>query len=336
MALIDMFENISIPFEYRLEPRFQLIRESLNQSNRNAIIAEVKGIVYNESENSNKISKIQDRNPIESIASKRFYRRKCFTFFSKFSNRWKNFKIKDKIFKFLIFRDKDWFPPDANYKEFYYFSIHSPNTLPEMEYEDNYIKLNFGYFYHIYYSRIYTKLLPPSYSTNCRNYNISNVNEDQSRKDCVNRCILNDLKEDCGHCFHLTGALFRKEFVKIYSSESLCPADRVKDNPKCTYDSLDEIESKCETNCRPNCNNHFIDFKVKGEERNKELDWNSATQVMISHSRLPDEQIEHSPEMTFISFIANFGGLLGMWLGLSAVTIYDLITSFLFNLFTRF
>ena len=43
--------------------------------------------------------------------------------------------------------------------------------------------------------------------------------------------------------------------------------------------------------------------------------------IEIRHSNLPDIIIKHIPQTTLISFVCSFGGLLGMWLGLSFITI---------------
>ena len=45
--------------------------------------------------------------------------------------------------------------------------------------------------------------------------------------------------------------------------------------------------------------------------------------IKIIHSEYPDIFIEHIPEMSLISFLCNFGGLLGMWLGLSLFGIFN-------------
>ena len=42
---------------------------------------------------------------------------------------------------------------------------------------------------------------------------------------------------------------------------------------------------------------------------------------------MPDILIVHIPDICFISFVCNFGGLLGMWLGVSFLSIIDLIKS---------
>ena len=38
---------------------------------------------------------------------------------------------------------------------------------------------------------------------------------------------------------------------------------------------------------------------------------------------MPDMVVTHFPSITFIQFVCNFGGLLGMWLGLSVAVIFD-------------
>jgi hypothetical protein len=211
----------------------------------------------------------------------------------------------------------------------YEFSMHSPNTLPQMESEDNYIRLRAGYSYSISYSRINTKLLPPYYSTNCRKYNVSNINEEQSRSDCIDRCVLNALREKCGKCIHNTGSLYRKEFIEMHTPEMLCDFVRSYEISECYYRSINEIKPECEFDCRPDCNNQFIDFDIKNVDKITSSPWDKKVYVSITHSRLPDQVIEHLPEMTFVSFIANFGGLAGMWLGLSVIALYDFIIKFL-------
>ena len=39
--------------------------------------------------------------------------------------------------------------------------------------------------------------------------------------------------------------------------------------------------------------------------------------IKIQHNQYPDIFVEHIPELNFISFLCDFGGLLGMWLGWS-------------------
>ena len=38
---------------------------------------------------------------------------------------------------------------------------------------------------------------------------------------------------------------------------------------------------------------------------------------------MPDIIIKYLPQTTFLSLVCNFGGLLGMWLGLSVLNIFE-------------
>ena len=45
----------------------------------------------------------------------------------------------------------------------------------------------------------------------------------------------------------------------------------------------------------------------------------------ITHNHIPDQTIEHSPKMLFEEITGTVGGLMGMWLGLSALAIFNYI-----------
>jgi hypothetical protein len=107
---------------------------------------------------------------------------------------WTENNIRIESFDFSINHDQNWFPRSPDDKNFrYYFSMHAPNIMPLMDYENNYLELKPGYSYSISFSRIRTKLLPPSYITNCREYNTSNSDEEQSQINCIDKCVLKSL-----------------------------------------------------------------------------------------------------------------------------------------------
>ena len=77
--------------------------------------------------------------------------------------------------------------------------------------------------------------------------------------------------------------------------------------------------TQCEKQCAPNCVERVYEFKVveKSDTNNGFID------VVIAHNRLPDKIFEHIPEMTWITFVSEFGGLLGMWLVLHSFIFYS-------------
>jgi len=305
MPLHEAFENISLPFT-------QLIKA----------IAVVK--IYNDLEGEYELSRIMDKSPIESITFKHYKDyRKCFTYFSQFNNQFKNLQIEVDHFRIPFNYKAELFPQNLQ-DAYHYFSIHSPKAFPHFGSEDNYIRLSIHETYTISYSRIITKLLPPNYSTNCRNYNISNIHEEQSRSDCIDRCILKLFREKCGKYFYPTELLLRKEYIQMYSPEKLFYDKNLTECYNMFF--AKKVQSKCVANCRPDCHNQFIDFQIRDVVKTKT---NERSYISITHNRLPDLVIEHLPEMTFLSFICNFGGLTGMWLGLSVTSLFKLMTSYL-------
>jgi hypothetical protein len=211
LSAYELFNKTSIPFKYRNISAEELNHKPLNKSVDIPIIAKVRG--FKVTKTGRKLVEIQDYTPIESIASEydEFWPRKCFTFFSQFKHKWDDLKIKIDTFNITINHDPNWYPTYHYNDDFtYFFSMHSPKIFSQMRYEDNYIELRAGYNYHMSFYRIRTKRLPPRYSTNCRNYNLTTVSEEQSRVDRIDRCALKTMKEKCGHCLHHIGSLFQE------------------------------------------------------------------------------------------------------------------------------
>ena len=95
----------------------------------------------------------------------------------------------------------------------------------------------------------------------------------------------------------------------------MCPFNR---RLQCGQVAAEKCDVVCRQDCRTSYYDVFIDDKVKVP---KVKPWDKMIGINLRHSPLPDQMVEHSPEMSFISFIANMGGLIGMWLGLSAYAI---------------
>ena len=72
------------------------------------------------------------------------------------------------------------------------------------------------------------------------------------------------------------------------------------------------IMENCQKICKVECNFIYYPLEI---ERNDEPE--EENHIWIHHSEYPDIYVEHIPEMNMIHFLCDFGGLLGMWLGLS-------------------
>ena len=78
------------------------------------------------------------------------------------------------------------------------------------------------------------------------------------------------------------------------------------------------MNKKCLSEC---------DFKyyLRDEPRTFSKDndvWKEFSAITLKHNQMPDLVIRHLPELTLMSLVCNFGGLLGMWLGFSILTTF--------------
>jgi hypothetical protein len=130
--------------------------------------------------------------------------------------------------------------------------------------------------------------------------------------------------EKCGNCIHNIGALFRKEFLEKYSSEKICKYSEESESSNCYLQNIGEIHPNSRPNCRPDCDNQYLDFNIDNKQKLETSSWDGRSFVHISHNRLPDQEIRHMPEITFVSYLSCFGGLAGILLGFSVYALYKL------------
>ena len=117
-------------------------------------------------------------------------------------------------------------------------------------------------------------------------------------------------------CVFRSDILLRKE---LFKDENL--SDTRLNDDKLHFLSKDSKE--CQFECEPECDTLFYKYQVKLTKKMPEvyIKKNLLTYVWIGHDDLPDQVTQHLPEMNFTQFSSNFGGLFGMWLGLSALAI---------------
>lgn len=91
---------------------------------------------------------------------------------------------------------------------------------------------------------------------------------------------------------------------------------------KCQFTNYRQV---CHKECQPDCIEEKYDFEKFVDipfYKNANL-----TGIQISRKPVFDKVYRHSPAMTFIQLICDFGGLGGLWLGFSVITITTAIIS---------
>jgi len=334
LTINELFD-LSIPFEYS---------NQFNNKTLYSIDVKVTGIRLNKNKSINFIE-LEDRHPIESAKfdTNIKFRNKCFTFFNQMVNKWREYQLNVREISITIHQNNNWFPKTIYFKEFISFTIHSPNIMPHNLGYNNFREFTPGQWYDLYYNRHKTILLKPPFITNCMDYYMDGKQEYKLRSDCINLCINNEFSNKCLHLntkynelnnksidyIHTTYMLWRKEIFIGNNLTKLFIRNETMDT--CFYENIDRIETECQLRCRPECVNHFYSYDIKTynditKYSDKTYNYSEdETYFYITHNQMPDQITEHIPEMTFISFAANFGGLLGMWLGLSALAIMTFV-----------
>ena len=254
---------------------------------------------------------------------------KCFTFFSWVFEKWKNLKFKiSKIEFYIVPIEGYWYLNSKMFKEIY-FSIHSPNTIPYLNFE-NFIKVNADDYTMFHYFMINTELLGNGFDTDCNDY----VDDAYiSKNQCILECLKNFMLNNCiTENFPPTEFLLSQFWLKNNSKM------KIVNGNICLNEALIKYEDTCSNHCHDHCNFKYYQYDwnvrwkrdpqvIRPKFSKKELEDGAVLKwppiIELSHSHVQDIYLKHIPQMNSISFICNFGGLLGMWLGLSFLNIFN-------------
>ena len=162
--------------------------------------------------------------------------------------------------------------------------------------------------------------LGKGYDTNCRYY--GQHYEFDTRSDCLTSCVQYHHNIVCNSTkLAIMLTLVREEFISKNRNKSLT-------NCSAYTQIKQDATISCWKHCKLDCH-----YKHYPADIQKISDFNNTqTQVYVEHNEMPDVLVKYIPETSLISFVCNFGGLLGMWLGLSIITIFNDILIPIFKL----
>ena len=300
-TILEMFD-MSIPEEFNVK------------GNK---LKTLNGIITTRSKNWNKIS----NHSMESfMVDDNGVYRKCFTLYRNL-NMFEN-NINFENIEITINMNSYWLQNEFIQNKQFLFLLHKPNFTPVPS-EGNFIRLLPNKEYVVLFSRIKKHLLKPPYKTNCFQYQTFPLNQDHCIVDCIDQIAVNE----CGECapkFNLQ----IKQFV-FSNSTKLCYVTHEQCGRRQWYK---EAQINCEIRCQPDCYTEFYEFyetsdNVLKDCQMKDCQMNSVNRTVIRliHKTIPDVEIKHFPEFTWSSYVANMGGLAGMWLGFSMISAYKWI-----------
>ncbi len=188
--------------------------------------------------------------------------------------------------------------------------------------------------------------LPKPYKTDCHPYE-EEVNSSSvyglSRELCLFKCRTKRTVSKFNCLRYTSETIFEDQFSdsKVCNSSVLL---NVNEDGIYYFEAIQAI--KCFQECRPECVQEVYSFDLHEVDRSDGdlINYNiyknatnseniSLVSVMV---RLFDEiSYIHLPKMRLTDFWSSFGGLLGLWLGLSVLAIYDNIIAFCISIFAK-
>ena len=252
---------------------------------------------------------------VESMVYEVVYPMKCLTLFSQLCPVSRKFKIDLKYISLTLEAGAYSFPPHFTQKISLY--IHSPNNFPRIGKDTPIIQdIKKAYLTTIRYNQITTMLLDSHYDTDCYeydlNYKFGNFN---MKSDCIRECSDSYLAFTCNISGYThTGSLLRKDLLEHNTNERKY-MDNGKYQTTCINGKQYDVDIFCQQTCKTDCINRYYSTDLKQDEKPFYVGRGQMFEFKIEHNSFPDLLITYLPQTTFLSFVCNFGGLLGMWLG---------------------
>ena len=207
--------------------------------------------------------------------------------------------------------------------------------------------------YEVQYSQTNSRLLNVPYNTDCRDYEIEVPYK--SNYECIDDCLTKHMLEDCKCIFNKSRgdrvtkwpAADSKEINYTFCKEEHNTNDICKSNQLFT-EKYRNSECRLHKKCKNNCFEEYFRYEVKqlfwdaeidgeglpenedeqyfyakgGPEYEKVKQNYTTATLRIRRKDEPDTTYEHTADMIFVEFVCYFGGLLGLWLGVSMLDVY--------------
>lgn len=156
------------------------------------------------------------------------------------------------------------------------------------------------------YKRTELNLLEPPYTTNCRDYSKSGF---KSQVDCLQRCSAKEsITQQGGLPHHIPIVEGVNEPFAPYQAKN-----------------FDVFSKECDRQCKQNdCRLEFYESQLSIAVEQSNMDW---TVYSLRLPRVPDVIINYEPLMLFAEYLAMMASILGLWLGLSVYSMFDMLKS---------
>ena len=249
-----------------------------------------------------KRSMIYNGDAVESIYHNNIVKVKCFTYFSTIQLLWSNIKIDINEMFIGITNNNLWFPSTLFTQ--YYFSIHSSNTIPKLDYLEklsNYKIMNANATYLLEYFYLDNKFSESEGGRFCQNYKQGEI-----RDDCILGCINQML--DRKYDFSYYGYSIRKEiYLKNFHANFTVDPRKLDFNERTqVIEKFTYYQSLCKEQCKRECQYSYYYFNIVKLSELKSKMVSKFSSITIKHSDKPDIVINHIIEMTFISLVLQF------------------------------